>query len=89
MSPAYLLHLRSVMVDVVDAVAKRTGVPPIAIMGKDRHPPVVAARHMAWSQLRELGWSYPMIGEVWGCNHSSVLYAARRAKNYTNYRVAS
>jgi transcriptional regulator with XRE-family HTH domain len=40
----------------------------------------VGARHACWYLLRELaGLSYPQIADLFGCDHSTVQYALRRA----------
>lgn len=69
--------------DVIQAVAKHTGVTRRDIASKSRKQPIVAARHMAMYLLKKyLGLRYIEIGEaLGGRDHSTVLHALRQAEN--------
>jgi chromosomal replication initiation ATPase DnaA len=47
------------------------------MFSKSRTRPAPEARAAFYRELRELGWSYPRIGELVGKDHTSVLDAVR------------
>ena len=65
---------------VVDA-AKRHGATLDDVLGRDRRPRLVAARHACWFVLYDhatLRFSFPDIGELWGVDHTTVMSAVHR-----------
>lgn len=45
-----------------------------------RTPSVVRARHACSVKLRSYGLSFPEIAKALGCDHTTVMYAVRRAE---------
>lgn len=40
---------------------------------------IARARWLVWATLREMGFSYVEIGDLWGMHHTSVMHGVRRA----------
>jgi chromosomal replication initiator protein len=69
--------------EIVDAAAQEFDVTRDALLARDRHPKVAAARQVAMYLARELTeHSYPEIGRgVGGRNHTTVLHAVNRVSS--------
>lgn len=63
---------------ILRSVARRHRVPLQRILGPDRHRDVVYARQEAAWRLRNLGLSYPKIGQVLNRDHTTIMYAVRQ-----------
>jgi chromosomal replication initiation ATPase DnaA len=65
---------------IVESVAHRHGVPVKAIMSRDRHAHIIAARHEAIAEVVEARpyWSYPTVGKLFGLDHTSVIHALQK-----------
>lgn len=62
--------------DVIEAVAKRFGVEPEAMIGPRRTQPETTARQIAMRLCREmLGATYPAIGRAFNRDHATVIHA--------------
>ena len=59
-------------------IAKAHGVTLAELMGHRRFKGMPAARHECWWLLRERGWSYPRIGELFACDHTSIMGGVRK-----------
>ena len=58
--------------DVIEVVARRYDLDPVALSGPSREQPIVTARHLAMRLARELtGKSYPEIGRAFNRDHST------------------
>lgn len=64
----------------VDACAKHFGVKPEDVMGRQRYPEIVAARHTAWALLRRRGMGLSQIARAFGVDHTSVLHGAEQGE---------
>ena len=62
------------------AVSQRTGVPVVAILGRERRSAIVAARHEAvWRVHEATKWSLPRVGRFFDDrDHTTVLHSLRR-----------
>lgn len=58
-------------------VAERYWLTPKELRQKTQRPRISRPRMVAMWMLRDLGWSYPEIAEVFRCHHTSVIYAVR------------
>lgn len=67
---------------IIACVSERCGVPPKDIMGEVRRPDLVQARQLAMFLCREqLGYSYPVIGRLFGGkDHSTVMHGVKKIK---------
>jgi hypothetical protein len=64
--------------EAVRAVSSRTSVPVAEILGRNRRPPIVAARHEAvWRVRLVTGWSLPRLGKFFKRDHTTVLHSLR------------
>ena len=62
--------------DIIEAVAKRWGVPPEELVGERRTQPETTARHVAMRMCRELlGATYSEIGHAFNRDHATVIHA--------------
>jgi hypothetical protein len=67
--------------EALRAVSTRTGVPLADILGRNRHPPIAAARHEAvWRVGLATGWSLPRLGRFFKRDHTTVLHSIREMK---------
>ena len=71
------LGVRDLLVDFT-AIAARHGVLLEEMLGGRRMAGMAQARHEAWALLKERGWSYPRIGELFGFDHSGVITGVRK-----------
>jgi chromosomal replication initiation ATPase DnaA len=79
-SPA-LLKVRLERVQALAAsLAAETGIPAEDILGRSRERAVVAVRHRLWSALYNTGLSMPIVAELVGVDHTSVLAALRKRR---------
>jgi chromosomal replication initiation ATPase DnaA len=54
-------------------------VTPEDVLGERRHSQLVKSRHLFWACLREHGkWSYPVIGDYVGRDHTTVMVAIKK-----------
>jgi chromosomal replication initiation ATPase DnaA len=58
--------------------ARQHGCTVIDIYSLTRRPSIVAARHEAMWSARQLGLSYPEIGDIFGKDHTTVISAVRK-----------
>ncbi|MDH5796968.1 MAG: hypothetical protein OEZ19_00260 [Paracoccaceae bacterium] len=57
------------------------------IFSRNRSKKVVIARAIIYDRIRkELGWSYPKIGKLFGRDHTTILHGIRLARGYENER---
>jgi len=63
---------------IIRAVSEGSGVSTDEILGGSRLKHIVAARHLAIWQSRQLGYSFPHIGRCFKRNHTSVQNACRK-----------
>jgi Bacterial dnaA protein helix-turn-helix len=65
--------------EALRAVSTRTGVPLADILGRNRRPPIAAARHEAvWRVRLATGWSLPRLGRFFKRDHTTVLHSVRK-----------
>ena len=64
---------------IIADAARRHDVGPKDMTGPSRMPHIVAARWQAMSEIRrELGWSYPRIGQAFGGrDHTTVMHGIK------------
>ena len=63
----------------LQAVSTRTRVPIAEILGRNRRPPIAAARHEAvWRVRLATGWSLPRLGRFFKRDHTTVLHSLRK-----------
>ncbi len=74
-------HTRLSMMEVVEAVARASGLDRKDLLGRRRTRPLARARHLAMYLVRELcpGASLPAIGYLLDRDHTTVLYGCRQA----------
>jgi Bacterial dnaA protein helix-turn-helix len=64
--------------EALQAVSTRTCVPIADILGRNRRPPIAAARHEAvWRVRLATGWSLPRSGRFFKRDHTTVLHSIR------------
>ena len=64
--------------EALRAVSTRTCVPIADILGRNRRPPIAAARHEAvWRVRLATGWSLPRLGRFFKRDHTTVLHSIR------------
>jgi hypothetical protein len=64
--------------EALQAVSARTRVPIADILGRNRRPPIAAARHEAvWRVRLATGWSLPRLGRFFKRDHTTVLHSIR------------
>jgi hypothetical protein len=64
--------------EALQAVSTRTRVPVADILGRNRWPPIAAARHEAVWRVRQVtGWSLPRLGRFFKRDHTTVLHSIR------------
>ena len=62
----------------LQAVSTRTLVPIADILGRNRRPPIAAARYEAvWRVRLATGWSLPRLGRFFKRDHTTVLHSIR------------
>lgn len=76
---------------IVELVAKETGVPAPAILGRSRNRPEVMARGAVVFVLRQAGWSYQAIADKLGMEnhtstHSLMQSTQKRLNEFPAYR---
>jgi Bacterial dnaA protein helix-turn-helix len=65
--------------EALQAVSTRTLVPIADILGRNRRPPIAAARHEAvWRVRLATGWSLPRLGRFFKRDHTTVLHSLRK-----------
>jgi Bacterial dnaA protein helix-turn-helix len=65
--------------EALQAVSTRTCVPIADILGRNRRPPIAAARHEAvWRVRQATGWSLPRLGRFFKRDHTTVLHSLRK-----------
>ena len=65
--------------EALQAVSTRTRVPIADILGRNRRPPIAAARHEAvWRVRLATGWSLPRLGRFFKRDHTTVLHSIRK-----------
>ncbi len=74
-------HTGLTMMEVVEAVARASGLDCKDLLGRRRTRPLARARHLAMYLVREMcpGASLPAIGYLLDRDHTTVLHGCRRA----------
>lgn len=88
MSPELLAARRELCMELAAQLSRTSGIPVEDILGKNRDPLIVAARHQLWMLLSERGMSSNAIAMVVGYDQSSIRYGVRKA-NSRRVRVAA
>lgn len=79
--------IQTPFMDIVRQTCETHDVTRDAIFSKNRSKKVVMARAIIYDRIRkELGWSYPKIGKLFGRDHTTVLHGIRLARGYENER---
>lgn len=73
-----LINHEPAMLDIVQRVARKTGVSETDIIGGDRTQPNFLARAWAMHEMRAQNFSYSAIGRFFARDHTSVMNACRR-----------
>lgn len=69
------------LLDVVKRVARHHHVLVSEVLSPVRHKTFVAARHEVWLRMRKhFGFSYPELGNLFECDHTTVMNGVREAK---------
>jgi len=74
---------------VVEEVAAEFHCTPLEVCGTSRQVPIPDARVELWSRLysKEIGWSLPRIAEVYGLDHSTIIWQLKARKKRLGKRV--
>ena len=78
------LASRRRVTDIIDEVAKQTGITRAQIMGRTRTNDVVAARHEVWYLASKEGRSFCEIARFFNKNNTSVSYGVWRHAHLNN-----
>ena len=75
------LNVRQMEIACAHAIAlsRETGVALCDILGSRRHGKIPEVRQQLYKRLRLAGWSYPAIGEFFGCDHSTIVHGVNQA----------
>ena len=67
---------------LVEVVALRFACTPLELCGFSRQSPIPDARAELWARLydKPIEWSLPRIGEVFGVDHSTVIWQLKNRK---------
>jgi chromosomal replication initiation ATPase DnaA len=65
------------MAVIIETVSAETGISSEEILGRGRCAHVALARQYAMWKCREQGYSFPLIGRVFGRDHSTVMHGCR------------
>lgn len=67
---------------LVEVVALRFACTPLELCGSSRQSPIPDARAELWARLydKPIEWSLPRIGEVFGVDHSTVIWQLKNRK---------
>ena len=71
------LHYHTPAREALRAVSTRTGVPLADILGRNRRPPIAAARQAVWRVRLVTGWSLPRLGRFFKRDHTTVFHSLR------------
>ena len=71
MKPA--INLPAPLRELVAEICARYLIAVDQVLSRDRRAATALARHHIWHELRERGWSYPQIGELFRRDHSTVM----------------
>lgn len=63
---------------VVEAISERTGIPAVRIVSMSRNVAVVAARHWAFYELQQAGFSLSQMGRMFKKDHTTILHGIRK-----------
>jgi chromosomal replication initiation ATPase DnaA len=58
-------------------IAERHHVALAEVLGRRRHHPIACARHELWAYAYEIIPSYPLLGEIFDRDHSTILCGVR------------
>lgn len=58
-------------------------IPEDWVRGRGKEPVLCRERHRLWRRLHAAGWPVARIGREFGYNHTTVLYALRKAESST------
>lgn len=63
---------------VVEAISEQTGIPAARIVSMSRNKAVVAARHRAFFELQQAGFSLTQMGRMFKKDHTTILHGVRK-----------
>lgn len=80
----YFATVKKIMREVCD----KHGILEVEFLGERHSPVYVAARQEAcWRARNETGASFPLIGEVFNRDHSTILYSVRKYSDHVKRRA--
>jgi len=75
--------IQTPFMNIVREVCEAHDVTRDEIFEKNRSKKMVMARGVIYDRIRkELGWSYPKIGKLFGKDHTTILHGVRLAREY-------
>jgi chromosomal replication initiator protein len=75
--------IQTPFMNIVREVCEAHDVKRDEIFKKNRSKKLVMARGVIYDRIRkELGWSYPKIGKLFGRDHTTILHGVRLAREY-------
>lgn len=75
--------IQTPFMNIVREVCETHDVTRDEIFKKNRSKKLVMARGVIYDRIRkELGWSYPKIGKLFGRDHTTILHGVRLAREY-------
>lgn len=70
------------LTELVTLICKRHHVTISEVCSRMRYAHIVRARHEVWFAMHEqVGFSYPAIGRMWECDHTSVWHGVHKTIN--------
>lgn len=74
---------------LVEEVAAEFHCTPLEVCGTSRQVPIPDARVQLWSRLysKDIGWSLPRIAEVYGVDHSTIIWQLKARKKRLGKKV--
>jgi chromosomal replication initiation ATPase DnaA len=70
------------LVNIATPIATAHHITLLELVGHERSTHIVAARVEFWAKLREMGWSYPRIGDLVDRDHTSIMKTLRSHGRY-------
>lgn len=75
--------IQTPFMNIVREVCEAHDITRNEIFEKNRSKKMVMARGIIYDRIRkELGWSYPKIGKLFGKDHTTILHGVRLAREY-------
>ena len=79
-TPTAWTHANTPLLCAAEREASLRGFDLRELMGAGKGPDHIArGRHGTWAALRDHGFSFPEIADLFGVHHSAVMYGVRRA----------